>query len=646
VLVALTGAASAVVAAAVQTTPSAAASLATIGLAWIAYLVVALVVLQAHPGHPVGWLVLVAAAISSVGSGLLEVAYLDLKDQPTSDPAVWAATVGSTGRGLGWLLLVLVLPLVFPDGRRAGPRRLVTLAWRVSLAAVASFSVVSMFSPHQTDLRMDEIDNPIGLPHKFTRAVEALAGLNLVLGAVAIVLAICCLVSRWRQGSELERQQVLWFALAFGAPIIVLLLSFLDNAEPWMFGVSSLPVPVAIGVAVLQKRLYDVQLALNRSLTYGALWLLIACLYAVTVGGVGAMLSTEGAAWLPWVAAGVVAVSFAPLRDALQSGANKLTYGRWSQPREVLADVGKRLSDATDVPGLLGTLATELAAGLGLSTVEITDRTGVVLARHGEGQPTGEKALVAYGEEVGRLRWSGRLLRESDQVLLGDIANQLAAVLHAANLLELVRASQERLVLAREEERKRLRRDLHDGLGSALAGLVLQADTLRNATEPHEDALLSLRDGLAATVLDVRRVVEGLRPPALDQLGLSDALGMLGARVARETGMQVTVEADGLPVLPAAVEVAAFRIAQEALSNAARHAGATRCAVDLSCTGQELLVRICDNGGGGAAPRPGGIGLSSMRERTEEIGGRFTMHPSDGGGTVITAHLPLSGGRT
>ena len=148
--------------------------------------------------------------------------------------------------------------------------------------------------------------------------------------------------------------------------------------------------------------------------------------------------------------------------------------------------------------------------------------------------------MTSYGVEVGTLAWARRPLRDTDRQLLGDLARQLGTVVHAAGLLDAVRASQERLVLGREEERRRLRRDLHDGLGPALAGLLLHVDTLRNvlrsrlgpeASATADEGLLALRSGIQGTVADVRRIVEGLRPPALDELGLAEAVAQLADRL-------------------------------------------------------------------------------------------------------------------
>jgi signal transduction histidine kinase len=645
-LAALLGAVGSVVGVLVQPTADGALELTAVGLMYGAYLAMALLILRVHPEHVVGRLMLVGGAVAGAGSGLLEVCWVRLDGHADDVGTRLGATVGSAGRGMGWLLVVLVLPLVFPDGRRAGPRRVRTLAWVVAWAALTVELVVSLLGPVPSDLRLRSVDSPIGAPRSWLPAFDALSGLFLLAAVLTLVLAVVCLVWRWRHAGSLDRQRLLWFALGFVLPVLVFGLSVVDVAKPWMFAVVSLPLPVAIAVACLQRRLYDLDLVVNRSLTYLALSLAIAALYALVVGGVGAMVRQQGAVWLPWVAAGVIAVSFAPLRDALQRAANKLTYGQWSQPAEVLAATGRRLADATDVPALLQALADELGQGLRLAYAEIVDVSGRTLARYGEPPADVERVpLVAYGEPVGDLFWGGRDLRETDRALVADLARQLGAVVHAAAMFNAVRASQERLVLAREEERKRLRRELHDGLGPALAGLMLQVETMRHRLgETAEEPLLALRAGIQATVLDVRRMVEGLRPPALDELGLAEALAQLAHRSETNGGPEVVVDVDCDGRLPAAVEVAAYRIVGEALSNAVRHSGATRVRVGLARDEAGLAVSVRDDGSGVVEPREQGVGLTSMRERAEEIGGRFMIRPLPGRGTEVRADLPIPRG--
>ena len=616
---------------------------AAVATVTVAYAAVGLLIVWHRPGHPIGTLAVLYVLVGGVGEALVAASYVQLQDDPSDRAAALASAVGAALRGLPWLVVVLWLPLRFPDGRSAGTRLARVGEW-CARATISAFLLSTLFAPRLTDLRVSEVDNPIGVPHALATPAGGLAGLSLLGGVVCIGLGIAVLVQRYRRTGALGRQQTLIFAVAFVFPLVALVLSFNDSADPWVFGVASIPLPVAIGIAVLQRRLYDLPLALNRSLTYGTLWVLIALFYAVLVGGIGAMVGDRGAAWLPWLAAGVVAVSFAPLRDGLQRGANRVTYGQWARPDEVRSRTVRRLADVADLPALLDSLAAELADGLGLGWVEITDAGGRVLAVRGERSGhSDELPLTAYGEVVGVLRWTHRVLRDVDRELLSDLAVQLGAIVHADGLLASVRAAQERLVVAQEEERRRLRRDLHDGLGPALAGLTLQVDTLRNrvaggaASGTTDQALLELRGGIQDAVLDVRRIVEGLRPAALDDLGLEESLHQLADRAA----LPVSVESAPLPALPAAVEVAAFRIVQEALTNVSRHAAARSARVRLRVCEQNLEVCVEDDGVGVVVPRPGGVGLGSMRERAEGIGGTFELAAVPGEGTRLSARLPL-----
>ncbi|HVN13222.1 MAG TPA: sensor histidine kinase [Kineosporiaceae bacterium] len=624
---------------------------AAVALVVLAYALVGLVIVWHRPGHPIGRLALAIAGVWGVGEALVATSYAVLVEHPGVRSAALGSAVGTFLRGLPWFAAVMWLPLRFPDGAPASTR-LGRFGERFTIATVTVFSAVSLFSPTLTDLRVDHVDNPIGVPAGLAPAMGVLAGIALLMGIVAVGLAVATLVQKYRRGGPLTRQQTLVFGAAFVPPLAALVASFADAADPWLFAVATIPLPIAIGVAVLQRRLYDIQLAVNRSITYGTLWLAIAALYAIVVGGVGVMLRRPGAAWLPWMAAAVVAVSFAPLRDALQRGANKVTYGQWSQPADVLAATARRLGDAGDVPSLLHSLVEDVGQVLDLSYMEITDPRGRSLARRGDRPGDVDRlTMTSYGVDVGTLSWARRPLRETDRALLEDLARQLGTVVHAAGLLEAVRASQERLVLAREEERRRLRRDLHDGLGPALAGLTLRVDTLRNLVRLRPDdtgtsgladhGLLDLRTGIQAAVLDVRRIVEGLRPPALDELGLADAIAQLADRVTAGSDLTVDVRAEPLPRLPAAAEVAAYRIVQEALTNIVRHADARSACVALGRGSAGLTLRIRDDGHGLVAPRPDGVGLTSMRERAEEIGGSLVIDPSPGEGTTITAVLPI-----
>ncbi|HET7349769.1 MAG TPA: sensor histidine kinase [Marmoricola sp.] len=606
----------------------------------LVYAVVGIVLHLARPANRVGLVMLAGAAAWGAGEGLLAWGIEGVAGSPSSAAYALLAVLGTAARGAGWLLLVLLLPVVFPDGRVES-----RTAARVAVASLISFTLGALLSPVPLESRLARTDNPVGLPRDWAVLSDLLAVGGLLLAALGIVLAVASLRRRWRHGDELRRQQLLVFGAAFALPLLLLPLMPTPWVDPWMFAVVALPLPVAVAVAVLQRRLYDIPLAVNRTLTYLLLSAVLAAIYVLVVFGVGVMLSDRGAPWLSLAAAAVVAVAFAPLRESLQGTVNRLTYGRWSSPVEVLGETGRRLADAADGPALLRELTDELVTGLGLRRAEVRDRAGHLLSSSGMvGAVTEHLPLTAYGEPVGELAWSGRSLRPSEQELMQALGHQIGGAVHTIALFEDLRRTQEQLVLAREHERRRLRNDLHDGLGPSLAGLGLRVDTVETLIacgRPADQHIASLRAGIGETVAEVRRIVEGLRPPAVDELGLFGAVAELGRELVVPAGLRLELDvpasADGLP---AAVEVAAYRVVQEAITNVVRHAHAHTCRIAGHVSDHTLVIAISDDGRGGATPSTG-LGLRSMRERAGEIGGEISVTSTDRG-TTVTATLPAA----
>jgi signal transduction histidine kinase len=325
---------------------------------------------------------------------------------------------------------------------------------------------------------------------------------------------------------------------------------------------------------------------------------------------------------------------------------NRLTYGLRDEPYVIVSELGRRLEvTASVLPAVVETLARALK--LPYAAIVLADGQTAAVYGHGEGSAT--FALTYQSEPVGRLlvapRRSGEPLTPADQRLIADLARQIGPAAHAHALAAALQRSRERLVTAREEERRRLRRDLHDGLGPTLAGLALKASTISDL--PPADAARvgdELYSQIRATIADVRRLVYQLRPPSLDELGLAGAVRQTAAAQARPGVLDVVVDAPDLPPLPAAVEVAALRIAGEALTNAARHSGARTVRVSLRCCGNPpdaLEVEVVDDGAGIPPGQPAGIGLVAMRERTAELGGTLVIDSTAGGGTTVVARLPL-----
>jgi signal transduction histidine kinase len=485
--------------------------------------------------------------------------------------------------------------------------------------------------------------------------------------------------------TAIERQQTKWIIfgmmLGFLADLANLLPAFLFPAlrQPGpahvlytVFSEATLSmfllVPLAIGFAVLRYRLWDIDVLINRTLVNGLLTACVIGLYILVVALLGTLLSAMGNLFISLLATGLVAVLFHPLRQRLQQAVNRLMFGERDEPYRILSRLGNRLEATLTSAEVLPTIVETVAQALKVPYAAITWAQGaaecsaVVAASYGraeERQALVHVPLVYRQEQVGELwlapRGPAECLTPADQRLLHDLARQVGVAVHAvrltADLQRLtgdLQRSRERLVSAREEERRRLRRDLHDGLGPRLASLTLKLETARNllAHDPLAETLLS--DLIARTqeaVADIRRLVYALRPPALDELGLIPALQEQVLLYSDQGPHEIHIRLEAperLPPLPAAVEVAIFRIAQEALTNVVRHSHASRCMVRLALPEQERLLEmeIADNGCGLAPPQNTGVGLASMRERAEELGGTWEVVQGPTGGTCVQVRLP------
>jgi signal transduction histidine kinase len=342
----------------------------------------------------------------------------------------------------------------------------------------------------------------------------------------------------------------------------------------------------------------------------------------------------------------------------LQRSVNRLLYGQRDEPYAAISTLGRRLGEAIAPTEVLPAMVETIADALRLPyvAVELAPPAAGPAAFHGT--PAAGVALrlplVHGGERVGTLvlgaRAHGEPLGEADRRLLEDFARHAAAAASGVALSAEVQRSRERLVTAREEERRRLSGDLHDGLGPTLAGAILTIEAARGLASRDPAAVDELLDRAAAsietTVADIRRLVYGLRPPALDQLGLIGALHQQASALSTGGDRQVACDVlapDPMPPLPAAVEVAVFRIVQEALTNVARHAEARHASVLITIDGA-LLLEIGDDGRGLRADRQAGVGLTSMRERTAELGGSFDIDSAPNGGTTVKVRLPIAAG--
>jgi signal transduction histidine kinase len=504
--------------------------------------------------------------------------------------------------------------------------------------------------------------------------VERLSFLMLI-GELATVLLVQLYRYR-RVSSPLERQQTKWvvFGIAVAVTVnvleTVLALLFPVVAERNSLAVlasmvvqTCLPLllPLSFGFAMLRYRLWDIDIIINRTLVYGTLTAIVVGVYVLVVGILSTLLHTFANFLISLLATGLVAVLFQPLRARLQRMINRLMYGERDDPYAVLSHLGSRLEATLAPEAILPTIVETVAQALKFPYVAIALKQGdefITAASYGLSQDNPFiLPLVYHTETIGQLRLSprapGEAFTAADRRLLEDIAHQAGVAAQAVRLTTDLQRSRERLVSTREEERRRLRRDLHDGLGATLAALHLQAGAIRLLMQqdlPAADAeLVELQTEIRSAIADIRRLVYALRPPTLDELGLVGAIrqytaqyDLPGTRSESDGCLRVAVEApEHLPALPAAVEVAAYRIVQEALTNVARHAHARTCTVRLTIP-DAFQLEISDDGVGFPAESGAGVGLLSMRERAAESGGSCLVESAPGRGTRILVHLPLA----
>ena len=605
------------------------------------------------PRHPIGW-VLCAAALGmllafAAGQYALYSFYAD--PLPADGWIGWVSE---------WAAAPLVLVpgvalLLFPAGVPPSPR------WRPWLwCGLAAPVLIALEGALGSGNDLAFNDNPL-YGDATAASVGGPFGIGWFMAFPAMFAGIAAIAVRRRsaQGEEREQLQLLLrAALVVVAAFVACLIGALATPQAYDVGgfvavVSLALLAATMAVAILRHRLYGLDVFVNRALVFSVLTAVLGGLYVAAVLGVGRLLDQDVQFGVALVATALVAVAFQPLRERVQRAVGRLLHGRRDEPYAAISTLGRRLGEAMAptrvLPVIVETIGDELRLPyVAVELADSPDEPAVVYGAPDAGVAL-RLPLVHAGEHVGALvigaRAHGEPLADADRRLLQDFAARASAAASAVALSLEVQRSRERLVTAREEERRRLRGDLHDGLGPTLAGAVLTIDAARGVLATDPEAADALLDRAAAsvegTVADVRRLVYGLRPPALDQLGLTGALRQHAAALSGAELTCAVTAPDPLPPLPAAVEAAAFRIAQEALTNVARHAHARRADVSIA-VGETLRLEVADDGRGVAPDARAGVGLTSMRERATELGGSFRLAARPGGGTLLRVELPLA----
>jgi signal transduction histidine kinase len=603
------------------------------------------------PRHRISWVMAAGGLWWAVGALANAWAVEALVTSPGSLPGGLAAAWFDSWAWLpGLTVFASALLVLMPDGHLASRR------WWPVLAATAggcALLVPAISTSATFDLADTKVANPWSTD---SGAVElaVVAGLPLVIAG--LVASLAAFAVRYRRSEGDTRQQLRWVGVSLALSVVLGVAgAFLWGVVPGAAVLPALAVialPAGIAVAVLRYRLYELDLVVNRTLVYLVLTVAVVGSYVIVVGLVGSYLSRRGDLIVSVAVTGVVAVGFQPLRAHVQRWVNRLMYGERDDPYLAIAGLGRSLASSLQVDAVLPTAVETIGRTLALQYVGVTvsepgSESQEEVARFGA--PATEVLvfpLVHQGASTGELRLSprpGERLRERDRRLIVDLAPQVAAAAHAVELAHELQTARRRLVTLREEERRRIRRDLHDGLGPALAGLTFTIDAARNLAPSdlaEADELLASAGEQAQTLIaDVRRLIYGLRPPTLDELGLIASLRALVSRESSPRTRLVVDAPDPLPPLEAALEVSAYRIVQEALTNVSRHAGATNCTIQLALESKNLLIVVSDDGCGFTDHRVG-VGLHAMRERAAELGGTCEIVSARGAGTTVSVTLP------
>jgi signal transduction histidine kinase len=620
-----------------------------------------------QPANRIGWL-LVAIAITATFLDIPRLyAGAAVYVHPGLPGGLWLYWLGQ----MVWIWLftemLVLLPLWFPDGR------LLSRGWSIviGLAAVPiALATLASLDPSVTA----PLPNPAGM--------LAFSGLNNTLNAwpfTVLILAIflsafTSLIVRYRRGAGQERQQLKWLLVGVALVITALAVQIgvpaLQNSP--LIPLAAATLPIAIGIAVLRYRLYDIDLIINKALVYGGLAAVITVVYVLVVINIGAAVGGSRRLWLSLLTTAVIALAFQPLRDRAQRLANRLVYGRRATPYEALSQFSEHLSETYSQEDILDRMTRILAQGTGAQRAEAWVRAGQRLILASSSPPADEPSTplamqngslppmsrdivvpVSHGGELlGALavdKKRGESLNTVEQKLVANLAGQAGLVLKNVGLnrellarLDDLRASRQRLVTAQDEERRRIERNLHDGAQQHLVALKVKVGLAEKLAEPESKTrpiLAQLKHDADEAIDNLRELARGIYPPLL----ASDGLGPALIAQARRLTVPVELEVDDVPRQPREVEGAVYFCCLEALQNVAKYAEASHVNVRVWTDDSSLAFAVEDDGKGfDPAAVVRSSGLQNMRDRLDALGGSLDVRSTPGAGTTLIGRVPLS----
>ncbi len=611
-----------------------------LGLAWV---LTGAALAWLRPRNALGWLLLGLGTCQSLavvatlygGYGVV----LGGSGWPLARWSAWLAA----GIGLPELLpLTGVLLALYPDGRMPGPR------WRWPVAACIAGIAIDAATFMLSQEGYNEVA-PGRSPLAFAPSQPFADGLRVVTAALIIGGTVSIWVMsavRVAHARPPERQQLAWLLVVVVPAFLIIALAPIPE---WVAVIVACLMPAAVAVGALRYNLLGIEVVLRRGLLYGTLTgAIVASLLLATMA---ASFGLGGRPLTSAVAAALVAVGLSPLRERLQRAVDRFAYGERRDPMRAVTRLGNSVA-ATEETDLLTSVLTGVTDAVHAPGAVILGPRGQVRAATGTPAVGEDFSLEVSGQTVGTLRVAARSSGEtygtSERKLLAALTPQVAVVVRALDLAEALEAERDRVLAATRLERNRLRRDLHDGLGPSLSGVGLSLRAIEDALNGGDVGLAGqlnsrTREEVQSAVGEVRRIIDDLRPAPLADGDLAGALRRQAAVSGATYAVHVAVS-QNLPHLPAEVETAAYRITQEALANAVKHAAASQVSIAVDTDAGALRVLVADDGRGMPRTRrgevPGGLGLTSMRHRAEMLGGTLTLS-SDAGGTTVLALLPL-----
>jgi signal transduction histidine kinase len=635
------------------------------GLSVIANIVgisIGTVVAAKRPDNRIGWFFMAAGitlGVSGFGSAYaIHALIVDPGSWPGGHFAAWI----SAWTGFIPIFMLTFLFLLFPTGEVRSQR------WRpVWWLLVVSTVVATIAGAYYATTTWND-PYPQSGTVAGTGSIILFLSLFLLPLIASLIVSLAAVIVRAIYSTGDERLQIKWFAT--GAALVVL--SFLINftqgqvTPVWISvfqSVAFIFLFSTIAIAVLKYRLYEIDVVINRAVVYGTLAVFITMIYAAIVVGVGTLVGGQSSKFLAALAAAVIAIAFQPVRERSRRFANRVVYGKRATPYEVLSDFAERVAGTYAVDDVLPRTAHILAEGMGARSAEVWVKVGSELRTAGSWPsasvsrvPLSEDVAVPGASATAPVRFQGELLgalsvtkapgealTSADQKLLADVASQAGLVLRNVGLIEELRASRQRLVAAQDEERRKIERNLHDGVQQQLVALNVQAGLLARvgAGDPSKVAEMAgqLQTRATEALDDLRDLARGIYPPLLADKGLGAAL----EAQARRSVVPVSVETDGVGRYDQPVEAAVYFCALEALNNVAKYAGASAAAVTLRQDDGHLRFTVTDDGSGfDTAITSYGTGLQGMADRLDAIGGTLQVTSTPGAGTSVSGSVPVN----